>query len=142
MKKKYLIIGVSILALVVMAVWAIPVFAEGASNPAQSGQNTQQLPKLRMLARLLLIQDEAKVNALIAKAKDASKITAEQATKIKEFWTNHHQQFAKRAVLSRLLRANDGAKVQAFLDRAVAAGKIQKEQAGKIMTLWNKLHNK
>ncbi len=139
MKKKYLIIGVLILALVILAVWAIPVFAQGASNPTQS---TEQVKKIRILARLLMVRDEAKVNAFLAEAKGAGKITPEQAIKIKEFWTNHHKQFAGRAVLIRLLRANDGAKVQAFLNKAVSAGKIKKEQAANIMTLWHKLHNK
>jgi hypothetical protein len=95
-----------------------------------------------MLGRLLLIQDEAKVDALIAKATEADKLTDEQAIKVKDFWTDHHQRFIKKVVLTRLLWAKDGAKVQEFLDKAVAAGKINQEQAEKIMTFWNKLHTK
>jgi hypothetical protein len=69
-------------------------------------------------------------------------LTDEQAIKLKDFWTDHHQQFTKRVVLTRLLWANDGTKVQAFLDNAAVAGKINGEQSEKIMTLWNKLHTK
>jgi hypothetical protein len=140
MKKKIAIIGAVLLVLVVLGVWAVPAFA--ADPPGSTAPSTLQVNKVRILARLLLVQDEAKVDAFIAKARDADKITADQATKIKEFWTNHHQQFTRRVVLTRLLLARDGAKVQAFLDKAVAAGKIDETQAEKVMTLWNELHSK
>jgi hypothetical protein len=143
MKRKIAIVGSILLVLIVLTAWAVPAFAadpSGASQP--STQSTQQGNKVWVMLRLLLVQDEAKVDAFIANAQDAGKITAEQAAKIKEFWTNHHEQFAERAILASLLRAKDGAKVQAFLDKAIAAGKIQREQADKIMTLWNELHSK
>ena len=131
------------MVLIVLTAGAVPVFAADPSGTTQpSVQITQQVNKVRVMVRLLLVQDEAKVDAFIAKAQDAEKITAEQATKIKEFWTNHHKQFTKKVVLTRLLWARDGAKVQAFLDKGIAAGKIKIEQAEKIMTLWNKLHTK
>jgi hypothetical protein len=142
MKRRIAILGGILLVLVVLAAWTVPAFAADPSGATQpSAQSTQQGSKLRVMVRLLMVQDEAKVDAFIAKAKDAGKITAEQATKIKGFWTNHHEQFAKRAIVVRLLLAKDGAKVQAFLDTGVAAGKITAEQADKIVTLWNKLHS-
>jgi hypothetical protein len=140
MKKKILIIGAILLATIVFCVWAIPAFADDSTSSMPS--SAPQVNKIRILARLLLVQDESKVDALIAKALDADKITAEQAVKIKDFWTKHHQQFTRRVVLRRLLRAQDGTKVQTFLNKAVAAGKIQQEQADKIMTIWNELHSK
>ena len=141
MKRKIALIASVVLAIVVLAIGAVPVFADdgsGATPPAAQG--AQGWHKMKVLGRLLLIQDEAKVDALIAKAGD--KLTPELAGKIKTFWTDHHQQFTKKVVLTRLLWVKDGAKVQAFLDKAVTAGKINSEQAGNIMTLWNKLHTK
>ena len=143
MKRKIALIASVVLAIVVLAIWAVPVFAadgSGATPPAAQG--AQGWHKMKVLCRLLLIQDEAKVDALIATAKGAHKINEEQATKIKGFWTDHHQQFTKKVVLTRLLWAKDGTKVQTFLNDAVAANKIKQEQADKIMTLWNKLHTK
>jgi hypothetical protein len=139
MKKKILIIGAVLLALVVLTIWAVPTFA---ADPGPTTSGTLTAGKVRILARLLLVQDEAKVDVYIAKAQTAGKITEEQAAKIKEFWTNHHQQFTRKVVLTRLLWAKDGTKVQAFLDKAVASGKITQEQAGNAMNLWNKVNSK
>ena len=140
MKKKIAIIGAILLVLVVLTTWAMPAFADDTSTP--TGTSTPQVIKVRILARLLLIRDEAKVDAIIAKAQNDGKITTEQALKIKEFWTNRHQQFFGKVVITRLLWTKDGTKVQAFLDKGVSAGKITSEQAEKIMKLWTSLHNK
>jgi hypothetical protein len=139
MRKKIAIIGAIVLAVTVILAWAVPTFAQNR-NTAQVVQSSQQSIKSRILLRLLLIQDEAKVDTLIAQARDSGKINEEQAGKIKEFWAAHHKQFTKKVVLTRLIWANDGAKVQAFLDKAVAFGKIQPEQAQKLMKLWEYLH--
>jgi len=141
MKRKIALIASVVLAIVVLSIWAVPVFAadgSGATPPAAQG--AQGWHKMKVLGRLLLIQDEAKVDALIAKAGD--KLTPEQAGKVKDFWTNHHQQFGKKVFLTRLIWVEDGAKVQAFLEKAESAGKINEEQAGRIMDLWEKLHTK
>jgi hypothetical protein len=144
MKRKIALFGVIFLALVVLMIWAIPVFpvfaADGPGETTPATQCSQGWHKMKILGRLLLIQDEAKVDALIAKAVEADKLTDEQAVKVKDFWTNHHQQFGKKVFLTRLIWVEDGAKVQAFLDKAEAAGKISTEQAEKIMSLWEKLH--
>jgi ribosomal protein L18 len=136
MKRKLTLIGIITLVLVLLAVWAVPVFA---ADPQQAPQITQA-NKARVLVRLLLVQNEAKVDAFIAKAKDVGKLTAEQAVKVKEFWTAHHTQFLKNIILGRLLRAKDQSKVQAFLDKAVTAGKLQPAQADKIIQIWVILH--
>lgn len=141
MKKKTLIVIISMLLLVIIGVWAVPVFADEASNPPPTTQAVREAPRMRLLARLLLIQDETKIDAIIAKAEEAGKLNDEQAIKLKGFWTDHHEQFAKKALLTRLIWANDGAKVQAAVDKAVAAGKITQTQADNIMTLWTKLHS-
>jgi hypothetical protein len=140
MKKKITIIGAILLVLVVAAVWAVPAFA---ADPAGSTtQSNPQVNRVRILARLLLIQDETKVDAIIAGAQNTGKITPERALKIKEFWTNRHQQFFRKVVVTRLLWAKDGTKVQAFLDKGVAAGKITEDQSAKLMALWTSLHTK
>ena len=139
-KRKIIIIGVAALTLIALLVMAIPVLADdsGASvNPAQ----ITQVNKAKVLARLLLVQNEAKVDGFIAKAAGAGKLTGEQSIKLKEFWSAHHAKFLKRVVVLRLLRAQDESKVQAFLDKAVAAGKIEKVQAEKIIKIWEILHS-
>jgi uncharacterized membrane protein affecting hemolysin expression len=136
MKRKLTLIGIITLVLVLLAVWAVPVFAADPQQPAQ----ITQANKARVLVRLLLVQNEANVDAFIAKAVDAEKLSAEQAVKVKEFWTTHHTQFLRNIILGRLLRAKDQSKVQAFLDKAVAADKLQQAQADKIIQIWVILH--
>ena len=142
MKKKFIVFGVLLLALIILGVWAVPTFAEGASTPDQSTQNTQQGKKIGILVRLLMVQDESKVDAFLAKAEAAGKITADQVTTIKQIWTNHHEQFKRGSALIRLLQVKDGDKVQAALDKAVGKQKITQQQADNVLKLWQKLHNK
>ncbi len=139
-KRKIILIAVASLTLIALLVVAIPVFAADAGTSTNPTQITQ-VNKAKILARLLLVQNEAKVDAFIAKAVEANKLTAEQAVKLKAFWTEHHTQFLKNFVLRRLLTAQDESKVQAFLDKAVSAGKIQQAQADKIIQIWEILHN-
>ena len=142
MKKKFIVIGVLLLALIILGVWAVPAFAAGASTPDQSTQNTQQINKARILLRLLVVQDESKVDAFLARAEKAGKITPAQHVRIKEIWTNHHEQFKRGSTLIRLLQVKDGDKVQAFLKTAVSNQKISQQQADNIWKLWQKLHNR
>ena len=142
MKKKFLIIGVLVLAVVVLGVWAVPALADGASGSAAAPQNNQQVNQARILVRLMVVQDEAKVDAFLAKVQAAGKITAAQVTAIKTMWTNHHAQFKPGSPLVRLLQVRDGAKVRLVLDKAVDAGKIDKAQAEKVFDLWQKVHGK
>lgn len=133
-KRKIMIVVVASLTLIALLVIAVPVLAADSSTP------TNPANKAKVLIRLLLVQDEAKVNAFLDKAVDAGKLTPEQAVKVKDFWTAHHKQFARSFILKRLLRAQDEAKVKAFLDTAVASGKIQQVQADKIIQVWEVLH--
>jgi hypothetical protein len=89
-----------------------------------------------------MVQDESKVDAFLAKAEEAGKITTDQVTTIKQIWTNHHEQFKRGSALIRLLQVKDGDKVQAALDKAVGNQKITQQQANNILKLWQKLHNK
>jgi hypothetical protein len=138
-KIKIIIIAVASLTLIALFVMAIPVVAADSvvsTNPAQ----LTQVNKAKILVRLLLVQNEAKVDAFIAKAVDANKLTESQATKLKDFWSEHHAHFLKNVILIRLLKTQDESKVQAFLDKAVMANKIQKVQADKIIQVWEILH--
>jgi polyhydroxyalkanoate synthesis regulator phasin len=139
MKKKLLITVSLVLTLIVLGTWAVPTFA---ANGVGLPQATQITPanKTGVLARLLLVQDEAKVDAFIAKGVANGKLTADQAAKVKDFWTANHAKFAKNVVLTRLLKAQDESKVKAFLDKAVAAGKITSTQADKVIQTWESLH--
>jgi uncharacterized glyoxalase superfamily protein PhnB len=140
MKRKIALFGSMLLVLVVLAIWVVPAFADDGSGSLQQPAQITQGNKARVLIRLLLVQDEAKVDAFIAKAVDADKLTTEQAVKVKEFWTARHAKFIKNVILVRLLKAQDESKVQAFLDKAVAAGKIQQAQADKIIQIRAILH--
>ena len=71
----------------------------------------------------------------------AGKITADQAVKIKAFWTLHHQQFAWNFVLRRLLRTQNKNNVKTYLDKAVANGKLTQVQEDKVIAIWEILHN-
>jgi|WetSurMetagenome_2_1015567.scaffolds.fasta_scaffold64616_1 hypothetical protein len=137
-KKKIIIIAVASLTLVALLLWAVPVFA--ADSGAPSAQNLPQAGHVKVLLRLMLIQDEAKVDTLLDKAQQAEKLTVDQAGKIKDFWTQHHAQFTKNALLKRLLSAGNEARVQQFLDKAVQSGKIKQEQADRIIKFRDILH--
>jgi len=142
-RKKIMIIAVSALTLIALLVIAVPVMAADNTAPTTPTQITKT-NKANVLVRLLLVQDEAKVDAFIAKAVDAGKITPDQAVKVKAFWTANHEKaatYAKRLILKRLLNAKDEAKVKAYLDKAVAAGKIQQAQEDKVLQLWETLHS-
>jgi uncharacterized glyoxalase superfamily protein PhnB len=137
MKKKIIIISSILLVIVVAAIWAVPAFAD--SSPGALALGTPKA-KIGALVRLLLVQDEAKVDTYIATAVKQGKLTSEQAVKIKDFWTAHHTQFTRRVVVTRLLKAQDETKVKTFLDKAVSAGKIQQAQADKLIKIWEILH--
>jgi len=138
MKKKLTFLGIIILVLLILTTLAVPVFADGTSSGTTS--TTTPAKVLRPLMRLLLVQDAKKVDGYIATAVSNGKLTADQAVKVKEFWTKYHTKFTNRVVLTLLLQAKDQTKVQAFLDKQVAAGKIQQAQADKVMQIWVILH--
>ena len=140
-KKKIAVISLAAVVLIVSLTSAIPAFAAAVSPVAVLTQNAPAPAKMKALYRLLLVQDEAKVDALIAKGVSSGKLTAEQGTRIKDFWVQHHAQFTKNVVLRRLLTAKDETRVQSFLDKAVQSGKIQKSQADKIIQMWETLHS-
>ena len=138
-KKKVLIIVMAALAVIAAIVFVVPVFAASASPTPDAAQITPA-NKPGAIVRLLLVQDEAKVDAYIAKAVEAGKITTDQAVKIKDFWTAHHKQFAWNFVLRRLLRAQNENNVKTYLDKAVANGKLTQVQADKVIAIWEILH--
>ncbi len=139
-KKKILIIAMASLAVIASLIIAVPVLAASSSLPPNPAQITPA-NKAGALVRLLLVQDEAKVDAYIAQAKTAGKLTADQAIKVKDFWTAHHKQFAWNFTLRRLLRAQNESNVKAFLDKAVTNGKITGGQENKVIQMWEILHN-
>jgi flagellar basal body-associated protein FliL len=138
-KKKWIIIGVVILALITSLAIAIPVFA-AESNATPSPTQLTPANKAGALLRLLLVQDQTKAFAYVQQAEDAGKITADQATAVENFWTEYHAQFTKAVVLRRLLRAKNEGNVKAVLDKAVANGKITQTQEDKVIKLWETLH--
>ena len=138
-KRKLMIIVVSTIALIAILAFTVPVIA---ADTAASTPPTQisRVNKARVLARLLLVRDEAKVDTFLARAINAGKINEEQAIKIKGFWETHHSNFAKNLILGRLLRIQDESKVKNILDKAVVSGKIQQAQEDKILQAWEILH--
>lgn len=137
MKKRIAIVSGILLALVVVVAWAVPAFAAGSSEKTQPPAN-----KARILVRLLTVQDEARVDAFLARGVDSGRLTRERAAAIKNVWVNRHAQFAKGKVLPRLLGVRDGAKVDALLTKAVDEGRIKSGQANKIKALWLRMHAK
>jgi len=138
-KKKWIIIGCLVLALVGALVFAVPAMAAAASPTTDPSQITTT-NKPGALIRLLLVQDQTKAFAYIAQAEADGKITADQAVKIQDFWTAHHKQFAWNFALRRLLRAQNENNVKTYLDKAVANGKITVDQENKVLAIWEILH--
>jgi hypothetical protein len=139
MKKKTIIIVCGVLLAAVLAFGVVPV-AAAAVNANQTTPAAQQVHKGQILLRLLAIQDEAKVDALLAQGVANGKITTAQAAEIKAFWTANHSQFIRNA--GRLLKMTDGAKLDALLANAVSSGKISAERAAQIKARWTELHSK
>jgi len=139
-KKKIIIITLAVITIIATLAIAVPVFADSSTSPTPPAQITTT-NKPGAIVRLLLVQDESKVDAYIATAVADGKITSDQAVKIKDFWTAHHEQFAKNAVLKRLLKAQNESNVKAFLDKAVANGKITQDQENKVISIWEVLHS-
>jgi hypothetical protein len=137
--KKIIIVLVSSLTLLGLLLWAVPVLA--ADSGAPSARNLPQAGHVKVLLRLMLIQDEAKVDALLAGAEDTGRLTLEQASKIKDFWTQHHTQFSRNIVLRRLLNVKNEARVEEFLNKAIQSGKIKPEQSENILRIWKIFHS-
>ena len=127
------------LALVGAMVFAVPAMAAAAS-PTTAPVQITTANKPGALIRLLLVQDQAKAFAYIAQAEADGIITADQAVKIRDFWTAHHKQFAWNFVLRRLLRAQDESNVKAYLDKAVINSMITVDQENKVLAIWEILH--
>jgi hypothetical protein len=138
-KKKWLIIGVVVLAIITVLAIAIPVYA-ATSDATPSPTQLTPANKAGALLRLLLVQDQTKAFAYVTQAETAGKITADQATAVENFWTEYHTQFTKAVVLRRLLRAKNESNVKAFLDKAVANGQITQTQEDNVIKLWETLH--
>ena len=138
-KKKWLIIGVVVLAIITVLAIAIPVYAATIDATPSPTQLTPA-NKAGALLRLLLVQDQTKAFAYVEQAEAAGKITTDQATAVENFWTQYHTQFTKAVVLRRLLRAKNESNVQAFLDKAVANGQITQTQETNVIKLWETLH--
>ena len=138
-KKKLIIIGIVVLAIITSLAIAIPVFA---ANSNATPSPTQLTPQTRAgaLLRLLLVQDQSTAFGYVSQAEAAGKITTDQATAIDSFWTEYHAQFAKAVILRRLLRAQNESNVKAFLDKAVASGQITQTQENNVINLWETLH--
>jgi hypothetical protein len=141
MLKKILIIGSVVMAVVVLGAFAVPALA---ADPAGSGpaatQQISRVGKAVLMARLLVIKDEARVDALLTQAVTNDKLTTAQAAKVKAFWTAHHEQFTK-GVAGRLLKVQDEAKLKDFLNQAVSNGKIDQAQADRVIATWEKIHS-
>jgi hypothetical protein len=138
-KKKWIIIGLVVVALIAVFVVSVPVMAADASPPTPPAQITPA-NKPGAIIRLLLIQDQTKAFGYVEQAEAAGKITSDQAIEIEQFWTLHHAQFAWNFVLRRLLRAQNESNVKTYLDKAVANGKITVDQENKVVAIWEVLH--
>ncbi len=131
------------LALALALGIAAPILAAGpGGTPPAIVLGTGKIGRTFILAKLLLVQDEARVVALLDKAATNGKITAEQAEKFHAYWTLHHEKLTRRVILRGLDRIQDEAKLQERLDKAVANGRITAEQEAKIFEAWHKLHDK
>jgi hypothetical protein len=140
--KKFIWIVASIAVIIGLLAGSTVVLAKSDVGIAAS-TSVQAAGKFQTLVKLLLVQDETKVNDLLSQAVANGKITQAQSDKLKTFWENNHARaanLAKAAIGKRLLSVQDGAKLNDFLNQKVAAGKITQDQANKIMTYWQNNH--
>ncbi len=137
--KKIIIVASSLLILAALTLSAVPALAAGGSD-TPCPPTAEQVGKGRLARRFLGIQDEAKVDELLARALEAGRITPEQAERIKTAWENNHERVGRRMVLGGLMGVQDEAKVDDILAQAVANGKITDDQAARIKQAWENRH--
>jgi polyhydroxyalkanoate synthesis regulator phasin len=142
MKRKIIAVSL-IVAIAIFGIVAVPVFA---ADPAGSAPATEQganwFGRGCLLGKLLLIQDEARVDSLLAAAVTNGKLTTEQSDKIKTFWTERHGPFSKKVVLRGLIKIQDEARLQEILNQGITNGKITQDQANQIIAAWERIHKK
>ena len=88
MKKKTIMIACGVALVAIFAFGIIPVAAAGGSG--QTTPAAQQVNISQIEAKLVSIQDGAKVDALLAQAVAGGKINIDQASQIKAYWTANH----------------------------------------------------
>jgi hypothetical protein len=141
-KKKTILVTCMVLVVALVGVLAVSslAFAANSSGSTQSVQSAPTMNKARVMVRLLMVQDESKVDALLKRAVDAKRLDEAQAHEIKGLWTDHHSQFAAGKPLVRLLLIPNGARVQTLLGKAVDADKLEQPQADRVWHLWQAVH--
>ena len=143
--KKILIVVIAAVLLVGVIGTGTVVLAKNDSGANQTITAQDNLTKGQILRRLLLIQNSAKVDDLLAQAVSNGKINQDQSDKIKTFWVNNHARAAKlvKAVIAkRVLRVQNEANLKTFLDKQVAASRLTDVQENQIITFWENHHNK
>jgi hypothetical protein len=138
MKKKIIIIACGMVLAAALAFTVVPVAAGGLQR-AKAPISTSVIE-----AKIVRIQDGAKVDALLAKAVAGSRITAPQATEIKAYWTANHaaavKQISVAAIEAKVVNVQDGARLDAALAKGVAGGRITSAQATEIKAFWTANH--
>jgi hypothetical protein len=145
MKNKVIIVTVGFILAAALLFGVIPVAASDltAGTPATAVPTATQVGNGHLWVRVLAVKDQATLDALISKAETNGKITAAQATKIENFWTEYHAKFekvVKARILQRLLSVKNEANLKTFLDKQVAAGKITATQESTILSMWESVH--
>jgi len=142
--KKIILIAVAIVVLAGIIGTGTVVLAQSNSTPGiNSAAGQANLTIGQVLRRLVLIQNEARVDSLLVTAVKDGKLTQEQSTKIKTFWTNNHAKAAKlvkRIIINRLLNVKDETKLTTFLDNQVAVKRITQTQEKQMINLWEKIN--
>jgi len=86
MKKKIILIACGVLLAAALAFSIVPVAAGGPARTA-----APQISISDIEAKIVNIQDGARVDALLAKAVAGGRITTAQAVEIKAYWTANHK---------------------------------------------------
>ena len=133
-----ILIAVSLVTLIALFFITVPVIANNnTDNNGMNRINTEN--ETGLITNLLVVQDKAKVEALIARALDSGRITPEQAVRIKDAWVANYQKATvsnARLIMQRLITMWDKAKVEALIARALDSGRITPEQAVRIKDAW------
>jgi hypothetical protein len=137
MKKKIIIIACGMVLAAALAFSVVPVAAGGVHRTAAPISTSV------IEAKIVKVQNEARVDALMAKAVAGGRITSAQATEIKAYWTANHataKQVSVANIEAKIVSITDGARVDSALSKATAGGRITAAQATEIKAYWTANH--
>lgn len=94
------------------------------------------------VARVMLVQNRIRVEALLTRAQNADLITEAQSARILNAWDGAHPDWKSpvQRIFTRLMQLQNRDRVEALLTRAEKAGLITEAQAARVLSAWDGAH--